>query len=177
MPAQAAAPFACVHEHACSARQTALLVIQMTAAFPGAEKQHSGRQLTHLGDLLGRPLHAQLLSRQLLLLPLPPGCALVFLQQTSQRPISVFCGACKRAQQPQRETSSKASSVCIRTPTLALCLSFAYCSDRTCLLAIPLVSCPTVGAASLLSSLFRFFSPFCCILPPSADDVAERPVV
>ena len=47
--------------------------------------------------------------------------------------------------------------------TLALCLSLAYCSARTCLLAIPLVSCPTVGAACLLVSLFRFLSSLFCI--------------
>ena len=48
-----------------------------------------------------------------------------------------------------------------RRLTFALCLSFAYCSDRTCLLVMWLVSCPTVGA-SVPGSLFRFLLSFLC---------------
>lgn len=59
--------------------------------------------------------------------------------------------------------------------TLALCLSLAYCSARTCLLAIPLVSCPTVGAGCPLASPLRFLSSFFCILAnPAVQTLTHR---
>ena len=59
--------------------------------------------------------------------------------------------------------------------TLALCLSFSYCADRTCLLAIWLVNCPTVGPFCEPSSLFLFLSSFlCCIISALGSSTVDK---
>lgn len=108
---------------------------------------------THLGNLLLGPLNSKLLSPLHLLLPFSPLCSFVFLRQ-HQTMYST-------ANAPQMLSHGVAARLVKQTLTFALCLSFAYCSDRTCLLVIWLVNCPTVGPSTPVS-LLRFLLSFLC---------------
>ena len=131
-----------------------------------------------LGDLALGALNAQLGCFQLLLLPLLALSMFFLLQATC----ATESGLAREVQHAGphmsrylfgatvKSVKGKAYIACFSEPmpikystatcrqdrrTFALCLSLPYCSDRTCLFLMPLVSCPTV-AFSLSPSLFLF---------------------